>query len=78
MSKRNYTVDTEELKRIRKQADKINKILEKSKKLKAQLNSIKENERWLRYLGKDSTITLTDEQNWEFNELTEKIIYAEV
>lgn len=78
MSKYNCKVDSKELERIRKQSEKVNKIMDQVEKLKEQLKQIQDNERWLRYTTSESVETLTQEENWELNDLVEKIMDSKI
>ena len=76
MSKKNRIVDKKELERLQKQAEKVDNIKSKISGLIEQLRTIQENENWLNYLGEKATETLTQEQNWQLNEINEKIKYC--
>lgn len=73
MSKANYVVDSKELERLRKKAERVSKILEKIEALKVELEEIQGDSKWLRYLGHNSTNTLTDNEKWELNDICEVI-----
>lgn len=76
MAKKNRIVDTKELARLRKQVQKIDKMIETVQKLHKELDAIKESEWWLRYLSEKSIETLTDDERQELYKINEIIMYA--
>lgn len=71
--KREKTFTEATIEKMRKDAEKIDKLLSKRKKIEEELNKLYEENRWFNYRCGGEMENLTDEQMYEASKLIEKI-----
>ena len=77
MSKRNYIIDSKTFQKAIKDAEKVNKIKSQIEKLHRQLEEIKEENNWMNYLGSNACKGLTQDERYEFAEVSQILNYAD-
>jgi uncharacterized protein (UPF0335 family) len=69
-------VNEKAMNQLRKKVKRVDKIHEMIAKLESELVEINSEVRWVRYCSKEMVEGLTQEENWELAELSDKIIYC--
>ena len=68
MGKSSYTVEYKTLVSLQKKADKIQKMYKKIEQLEHEITNIQEACAWVKYLGENACITLSENQRSELSE----------
>lgn len=75
MSKKNFIVDSKEMKRLEKVNARVEFLMNRIESDLKELAEIDNNESWLRYLG-DESFQITEEQNTRLAEIYDNIFYS--